>query len=206
MPFIANVKVGEVEPKGRPLSLEEMQALVREAKQTPHLAMFLDILIGTACRPEAALELTKAQCDFTHGLINLNPKGREQTKKRRPTVRMPLFLNDALKKAPDGVLVRWKGNPVGDIKNTFRKARARAGLGPDVAPYSVRHTMARWLRSQGVDAWQVSAQLGHRMQGLAITERYAVFSPDHLAESVRAIDAYYEALSLGLGATIRPAA
>ena len=52
----------------------------------------LMILIGTACRPEAALELTGAQLDFEDRLIDLNPRGRAQTKKFRPVVKMPEAL------------------------------------------------------------------------------------------------------------------
>lgn len=43
-----------------------------------HLRLLLMIMIGTACRPEAALELTGAQIDFDDGLIDLNPRGRAQ--------------------------------------------------------------------------------------------------------------------------------
>jgi integrase len=50
----------------------------------------LMILIGTACRPEAALELTGEQLDFEDRLIDLNPRGRAQTKKFRPVGRCPM--------------------------------------------------------------------------------------------------------------------
>ncbi|MDB5369807.1 MAG: hypothetical protein JWP20_1365 [Roseomonas sp.] len=54
--------------------------------------MFLVLLIGTAGRPQAVLELTRFQCDLERGTINLNTPGRVQTKKRRPILPMASFL------------------------------------------------------------------------------------------------------------------
>ena len=70
------------EPLGRPLKVPELAALLTVAPD--HLRLMLMILIGTACRPEAALELTGVQLDFEDRLIDLNPRGRAQTKKFRP--------------------------------------------------------------------------------------------------------------------------
>ncbi|MEL6979102.1 MAG: hypothetical protein AAGM38_10530 [Pseudomonadota bacterium] len=54
--------------------------------------------------------------------------------------------------------------------------------------YSFRRTVARHLRAQGVQAWEVAAQLGHKTAG--VTDRYAPFSPDYLARALAAIDAF----------------
>ena len=72
----------------------------------------LMILIGTACRPEAALELTGAQLDFEDRLIDLNPRGRAQTKKFRPVVKMPEALATRSLHAPEGRLITFRGQPV----------------------------------------------------------------------------------------------
>jgi integrase len=87
----------------------------------------LMILIGTACRPEAALELTGEQLDFQDGLIDLNPRGRPQTKKFRPVVKMPTALAAALRGAPDGRLVTFRGQPVRKINKSWRGMREAAG-------------------------------------------------------------------------------
>lgn len=47
------------------------------------------ILMGTGARPAAILEMGWEQMDYEHGLIQLNPAGRVQTKKVRPIVKMP---------------------------------------------------------------------------------------------------------------------
>ena len=61
------MKVEYGEPLGRPLKVPELTALLTAAPD--HLRLMLMLLIGTACRPEAALELTGAQLDFEDGLI-----------------------------------------------------------------------------------------------------------------------------------------
>ena len=97
-PYIPSVKVEYGEPLGRPLKVPELAALLTAAPD--HLRLMLMILIGTACRPEAALELTGAQLDFEDRLIDLNPRGRAQTKKFRPVVKMPEALATTLRSCP----------------------------------------------------------------------------------------------------------
>jgi integrase len=67
------------QPLGRPLKVAEHASLLRAAPD--HLRLLLMLLIGTAGRPEAALELTGEQLDFDDRLIDLNPRGRKQTRK-----------------------------------------------------------------------------------------------------------------------------
>jgi hypothetical protein len=81
----------------------------------------LMILIGTACRPEAALELTGAQLDFDDRLIDLSLRGRAQTKKFRSLVKMPETLAAVLANAPSGRLV------------TFRDSRSKRPTRPGAA-------------------------------------------------------------------------
>ncbi len=96
-----------------------------------HMRAFLAILIGTAARPEAALQLTRFQCDLERGTINLNPPGRAQTKKRRPILPMADWLRPWIE-AADGHLVAYRGRPVRKIAGAFQTLRDVAGFGPDV--------------------------------------------------------------------------
>jgi Phage integrase family len=189
-PYIPSVKVDYGEPLGRPLKIEELARLLREAPD--HLRLMLLILIGTACRPEAALELTGAQLDFDDRLIDLNPRGRAQTKKFRPVVKMPDTLASVLANAPSGRLVTFRGRPVKKINKAWRSIRVAAELDDEVNPYSIRHTVARWMRQNGVPAWEVAAQLGHKSRDYRTTELYAAFDPAYLQNAVRAIDVLFE--------------
>ena len=72
--------------------------------------------------------------------------------------------------------------------------RQAAGLDEDVNPYSIRHTIARWMRQNGVPAWEVAAQLGHKSRDYRTTELYAAFDPAYLSNAVQAIDLLFEKL------------
>jgi len=191
-PYIPSVKVDYGEPLGRPLKIAELARLLREAPD--HLRLMLMILIGTACRPEAALELSGSQLDFDDRLIDLNPRGRAQTKKFRPVVKMPDALAVVLANAPSGRLVTFQGRPVKKINKAWRGMRAAAALDEEVNPYSIRHTVARWMRQNGVPAWEVAAQLGHKSRDFRTTELYAAFDPAYLQNAVGAINLLFEKL------------
>jgi len=60
------------EPKGRPVSAEEIARLLDAARSRP-MIIFLLIAANTLARPAAALDLGPAQFDETHGLLDLNP-------------------------------------------------------------------------------------------------------------------------------------
>ena len=78
------------EPKPRDYvpTFEDMASLLgMEASET--LRRYDIIALNTWARPEAILDLSvRAQVDFEHSLIDLNPPSRKQTKKRRPIIRL----------------------------------------------------------------------------------------------------------------------
>ncbi len=191
-PYIPSVKVNYGEPLGRPLKIAELARLLSEAPD--HLRLLLMILIGTACRPEAALELTGTQLDFDDALIDLNPHGRAQTKKFRPVVKLPDALATVLANAPEGRLITFRGKPVKKINKAWRTLREAAELDATVNPYSIRHTVARWMRQHGVPAWEVAAQLGHKSRDYRTTELYAAFDPVYLSNAVRATNLLFDEL------------
>ena len=137
----------------------------------------LIIRIGTACRPEARAGADRRAARFRGRVDDLNPRGRAQTKKFRPVVKMPEALATVLRGAPDGRLVTFRGQPVRKINKAWRGMREAAGLDDEVNPYSIRHTVARWMRQNGVPAWEVAAQLGHKSRDYRTTELYAAFDP-----------------------------
>jgi len=188
---VMSVNVGKNPPKGRPLSLEELKRFVA-GSDTVHWRDLALGLIGTGARPNAILTLTRQQIDFEQGLLSLNPEGREQTNKYRPTVRLPALLAERWKDRPEGRIVLWRGMPVDRGQNVMRMARKRAKLDKSVNLYSFRHTCARWMRAQGVDAWQLAAQLGHRREGYDITELYAAYDPAYLKDACAALSLLLE--------------
>jgi integrase len=200
-------------PKGRPLSLEEEAALF-EAASSDRMFRFLMLLSTTLSRPGALLELTDAQIDHEHRLVDLNPPGREQTSKHRPVLKMPYALATMLDPEEKGpLLLTYLGRPIRHISDGFRQLRLKAGFfmrdadgnvieerdlntgrwvpSPDLAvtPYSFRHTMARALRAAGVPLEQIDLYLGHRPPKVnRLSFIYAPYAPEYCAEAVRAID------------------
>ena len=185
-PFILPGK--DSPPRERILTVAESAALWAATEQ-PHERMMLALLYGTLARPEAALALRREFVDFTRWLLAQNPPGRAQTKKYRPTVPVAGCLRQWLQDAPAGPLVTWRGKEIASFKTAFRKMRERAGLGMDVVPKTIRHTMATELRAANVPEAEIQGFLGHKAYG-GKTEVYAKYRPDYLGEAVAAIDGY----------------
>lgn len=177
------------EGEGRQLTMtiEEM-AKLWDAEMPPHMRLFVALLIGTASRPEALLQLTREQCDLTHGIIDLNPPGRERTKKRRPRVPIAHFLRPFIEAAGPGPLITYHGKPIAKINKTWRTVRRNAGLPEEIVPYTIRHTMATQLITRGVPEIEVAALLGHSMPNLRTTGRYVHVQPDYLTNARKVID------------------
>jgi len=191
-PFIPALEPGE--PRDIRLSMNEAAALF-DACQEPHILMFLMLAFNTLSRPVALLELDKDQVDFENRLIELNPQGRKQTKKYRPTVPITDTLLPWLEKAEQGPLVAYWRRPIKSVRRGFNAVRDEAGLSKEVSPYAIRHTMAIELRKRGVPPWEVQGILGHKQGGYRTTEIYAKYDPDYLSKSAEAIDDYMKEIS-----------
>lgn len=192
--------------RDRLLSLPEAAALFNAAPPE-HLFRFLLLAFNTLSRPEALFDLQPFQVDLDRRLIALNPPGRAQTKKHRPTLPVTDTLLPWLTDwAGSRYYVQWyegQTAPIDSIKTTWRRLRADAeallrkadknhrGL-TDVVPYTIRHSMATELRRRGVPQWEVAGMLGHRTGGT--TETYARFAPDYLGQAAKAIDDYMNEL------------
>ena len=190
IPSIQGVKKSD--PYDRHLSPQETAALF-DACDTPHMLVYLILAFNTAARPEAILELKKDQIDFENRLIRLNPLGREQTKKYRPTIPLTDMLLAWLQEAEDGHFVQYFGRPIKCNRKGFNALRRKAGISKDVCRKTIRHTVAVELRKRGVSKWEVEGFLGHRGEK-STTDVYAKYAPDYLGKAVKALDAYFNEL------------
>ena len=190
VPYIELVKVPTPPPKGRPLEIDEVARMLSAADY--HLQVFIVLMIATTGRNKAVLDLRFDQIDLANDLIHLNPEGREQTLKFRPTIKLPPslkpWLHEFRKASSAETIVQFRGAPVSSIRTTWRTLRKSLKLDDSVQPYGLRHTMARWLRKSSVPAWEVAAQLGHKTPDVSTTEIYAPFDPSYLFKSTAAID------------------
>ena len=186
---LAKYKMAKTE-RWRTMEINEMADLFDHAPND-RLIRFLIIMIGCACRPSAGIELHGSQIDKKAGTINLLPQGRSQTNKYRPTVRLPSFVKSICHK--ENLVSQSEIVPnLNNLRNReWMKAREAAGLDDLVVPSSIRHTMAKWLRSQGVEPWHASSQMGHKRKGSEITEIYAPSDPAYLQQALDAIENYF---------------
>ena len=176
-----------------------MHEVVRlfENAGTDRLVRYLMILIGCACRPAAALELEGSQIDRKAGTISLLKPGKAQSNKYRATVRLPSFIEAIYHRdnlCNQGLIKLNPNKPMDSIKSSWITMRKNAQLDTLVNPGSMRKTMAKWLRTTGVEAWHTSAQLGHRARGSEITEIYAPNDPAYLSEALESIEGYFAIL------------
>jgi integrase len=182
------------EGRDRWLTRSEAARLLWESRRDPqargHLPLFILLALATGARPTALFELRWTQIDFDRGIVNLNQPGRQQTNKRRPVIPLPRrlrwFLLRAHSRASSPYVLSFHGRQIGSVKKAFRRARDRAGLGPDVIPYTLRHTCGTWAAQAGVDLWLIGGWLGHTQQ--RTTELYAHHSPGHLAAVRKVMD------------------
>jgi integrase len=137
--------------------------------KAPHLKLFVMLALRTGARKRAALDLRWTQntkggwVDIDRGLIDFNPIGRAQTRKRRARIPIPPRLLWFLKKAKahaktDFVIERF-GNPVADVKRAFASACQSAGI-EDCTPHVLKHTSVTWLLQEGVQTWEVAGWTG----------------------------------------------
>ncbi len=194
IPYIPLVKPPKPEPKGRPLEVDEVVKLFAHAKQQ-HIRTLMAFMIGTAARTGAMLDMTIDQIDIERHLIHLNPEGRPQNNKFRPTVKLPSqlleYAAERSKQVSGSMLISFNDKPVASVKTSWRKLVSDCKFNGNVQTYSFRHTVARWMRMQGVPAWEVAAQLGHKAPDFTTTEIYAPFDPTYLSKAVAAIDDFF---------------
>lgn len=184
--------------KGRLVTTKEIAQLFDEVNELH----FLDYLIGeinSASRPITMLESETTDIDWQHGVFDLNPAGRVQTKKYRPVVRITNTWQPWLKQAPPGRLITFNGKPVQSVKKAFRAARNAAGLKPDSSgigfnSYSIRHTIGRYLEACDVPPVEISILLGHaKIDRKKITDRYSPLNcrgPFYLRKATAAIEKF----------------
>ena len=197
-PFVLDVAKGAA--RDRVATLDELAAFWT-AIDTRTVENFYLLAVCTGGRAQAILDLTRRQCDLDRRLIDLNPAGRAQTKKRRPVVRMAEALVPVIRSAGPGFVVHKGGLPLPEIRSPWARVRRLAELPDDFTPNVLRHTVATWLREQNVPEGEAAGFMGHRWS-TRTTEVYAKYRPDFQHEAVRAIDCLIKEIARVAGRAI----
>ncbi len=175
-------------PKERYLTRTEIDQLL-SVEMAPHIRVAIILMLTTAGRVGAILDLTWTRVDFERGQINLRID-EIGPRKGRAVVPMNSMLRAALQDTRQAALsesvVEWAGGRVQSIRTGFNAALEAAGL-KDVSPHVLRHTAAVDMAAAGVPISKISQYLGH--SNTAITERvYARFAPDHMIEAAAVLE------------------
>jgi integrase len=172
----------------RILTPEEMNRLV-DGCHDPHVRLAVILLLGTAARVGAILDLTWDRVDIERGVINLRLDD-SQTRKGRAVLPMNRSTRAALASARDAALtdyvIEFKGGPIKCIRKGFTAALKRSGIG-HMRIHDCRHTAAVTMLAAGVAMEKVAQVLGH--SNTATTERvYGRFRPEHMQDAVNVLD------------------
>lgn len=177
-------------PRDRVLDEEEV-SLLREicpnlilngSGRTPsnrvsRIGRFIMIAMETAQRKAAILELTWDRVDFERNRIDFNPKGRQQTKKKRPTVSMSPRLREALLRAKEEAISDYVLDKKTEVYEAVVSFGKSIGI-DDLNPHVFRHTWATRAVMRGVDLTKVALMLGDRVK--TVEENYQHLTPEYL--------------------------
>lgn len=172
----------------RILNAGEARAIIEGARE-PHVRLALILLLGTAGRVGAILDLTWDRIDFERGSINLRLED-SQTRKGRAVVPMNGTTRAALTAAHEAALsdyvIEYAGKQVGSIRTGVSGAIRRSGIG-HVRIHDLRHTAAVTMLAAGVPIEKVSQVLGHSNTAVTFST-YGRFLPEHMQDAVNVLD------------------
>lgn len=180
------------EPRRRVLTMDEMARIAWYASHNIDLFRFITLQFATAVRPDAALKFDpQTQFDCETNLIDLQPGASPQTKKRNAIVPAIRPMRPVLRAwARDGA------KPVGSRKTAWRVMRRALGLGADVYPKTIRHTVATMLYAdESVPEREIVELLGHEGKLARTTRIYAKYDPARLRALTKALTTYWLAIS-----------
>lgn len=172
----------------RILDRGEANALI-DGTRDPHIRLAIVLLLGTAARVGAILDLTWDRIDLERGVINLRLPDAA-TRKGRAIVPMNGATRAALDVARQAALsdyvIEYAGGPVKSIRTGVTAAIRRSGIG-HVRIHDLRHTAAVTMLSAGIPIEKVAQVMGH--SNVAVTYRvYGRFLPEHMQDAVNVLD------------------
>jgi integrase len=160
---------------------------VLDNASAPHIKLAIRLLLATAGRVTAVLELTWDRVDFDRQQVRLKLSERGKGRATVPvTDKTMAEILEAYRRRTSNYVVEYGGGPIKDIRTGLKAAAARAGV-EDVTPHVFRHTAAVWMAEDGHSMEEISQFLGHR-DVKTTRKHYAKFSPTHLRNLAKTLD------------------
>lgn len=186
---IAAIVDAEIDEAPRWLPQRGQLAAFIDAVEDEMVFRFVVVALNTWARREAVTDLRMSAVNFNLGLVNLNPPGRKQTRKRRPILPLTDNLRGWMLHWNDEWPVRWYREDRSDLWDGFRAVAARVGMA-SLTPHALRHFMNSRALALGVPAEERSRWLGHMdKRASPTTEIYEHATPDYLGKAREATDA-----------------
>lgn len=165
-----------------------------------NLLAYLRMAVATWARPDAIYDVSSDQWISDARVLDLNPKGRRQTKKYRPAIPMPRQMVPLLDEL-DG---KWL--TVASVRHGWDAMREKLGLpgGREAGEKLIRRSMATIARKRiGEANWrQGEIMLGHVKA--SISDIYAVPDPANLGLALKATESIIDEIeALAPGAYYR---
>jgi len=179
-------KPDDAEPRDRWLRGDELAKLLEAVEPKPgerlsRLHRFVHAAYYTAGRRASIEGLQWFQFDLDAQIITLNPRGRSQTKKRRPIVPIASDFMPCVRRAFSEKTSAFYLDAGRPIYREFSALAASLGL-DDVTPHTLRHSRAVHLAQRGVDLWVIAGLLGDTMK--TVERHYLVHFPDHIRAKI----------------------
>ncbi|WP_406646956.1 tyrosine-type recombinase/integrase [Aliisedimentitalea scapharcae] len=175
-------------PRERYLTRSEVNALMASAID-PHIRLAILLMLTTAGRSGAILELTWDRVDLDRRIIKLS-KNDIGPRKGRATVpindSLMAALQDARNAALSNYVVEWGGGQVKSIKTGFNAAVKRAEI-EHCTPHDLRRTAGRFMAEAGVPIEEIAQYLGHTNPNVT-RSTYSQFSPDYLRHAAGSLE------------------
>lgn len=178
-------------PRDRVLSDQEIDRLHELLEppappmRLPRLERFLWLLLETGARAGALRDLKWSQVNLEAGFIKLNPPGREQNNKRRPTIPISDRLRPVLLRAWTERSTEYVLDHNGQIRKSLDRFVKEHHF-PGVTAHVFRHTFATHLVQAGVPLVEVAQLLGDSLE--TVEKNYLHLSPGHLKQAINALN------------------
>lgn len=162
----------------RPLTVEEIELLVRACKQPIEKALILTVY-ASGLRASEAASLTIY--DVKEGSIRVKGKGgKERIVPIAPIAldAIDLYLKQREDSNPYLFVIRKKNLKREQILNIIKKIANESGLEKNVYTHLLRHSFATHLLQGGADLRTIQELLGH--SDIRTTNRYTHLTKDHI--------------------------
>lgn len=162
--------------------------------KSKHLSRFILIGLYTGTRKDAILRMgfeantTGGWFDLERGIMFRRGEHERQTRKRRTPAPIPRQLKAHLTRwKAQGCrwAVEYEGMRIGDVKRSFARIVADAGL-EDVTPHTLKHTAITWALQNGATIWDCAGFFATSPQ--TIQKTYGHHSPDYQATVLKAVE------------------